>query len=355
MACSSLETTVGRTQCSEEAVAGLLQEAAGRTDAECGECADTEEAVAELLQEAAGRTDTECGECADTECGECTDSEAPDDIKNLESIWVYHKCLQALERKNVEPGEDKAVTLPPEQFMEVAFVDEEQLENEIAKVKMKACERDFRKCDELDKLSSKRLGSRESATWVVNRIITYAEVVCLQEKATLHNKLDRKACMWVPIRGLKGFENFSRYRVPPQPTWPVGLRGEIGKKWKVIEVASNYQQVELRHADALTRITTDIACLADYESYDADDFLEACEKREDDLRRARVEKELPKRKSIVEQYLADSRYLECSAIPTPSPEETMDMSHSQWEKLKKAWRFAVLTGKPRCCTEDNVL
>ena len=78
-------------------------------------------------------------------------------------------------------------------------------------------------------------------------------------------------------------------------------------------------------------------------------------KREDDLRRARVEKELPKRKSIVEQYLADSRYLECSAIPTPSPEETMDMSHSQWEKLKKAWRFAVLTGKPRCCTEDNVL
>jgi len=154
-------------------------------------------------------------------------------------------------------------------------------------------------------------------------------------------KLKQDACVWAPIRGLKGLEKFSRYRVPPEPRWPVVFGGE---NWKVLEVTSDYRQVELRHVGhAHIEMMADIASLEGYESYDADLYRRACDKRAEKLRKERIEKELPKRKHIVAQTLASERYIESPTCPTPNPEETMDMSHAQWEKLKKRWRCAVLT------------
>lgn len=250
--------------------------------------------------------------------------------------------MKSVEDKAAQRQQDcREVTLPPQQHSDVSFVDDEQLKIELTKVQMRSLSLDFRQVTEVT-ASDLIVAASDDDVMVVRKIVTYAEVVQLQPKDTLNKKIDRSACMWAPIRGLEGYQKFSRYRIPPEPTWPVVFDGE---DWKVIEVLSDYEKVELQlqsvefpHIQCITNIDR----LDGYESYKADAYRRARNKREENLHKRRVEKELPKRKSIVERTLADARYIESSTFPTPIPEETMGMTHAQWEQLKKRWRHAVL-------------
>ena len=145
----------------------------------------------------------------------------------------------------------------------------------------------------------------------------------------------KKHGAWCPIRGLLGYEDFTKYVLAPPLLKPV--RSSDGTEIVVAEVADHYETVIGKNGEKVA-----ICELQGYGGYSASAYRQRFLEHTMLLRASRLAHDIVERKRIVAATLADPRYKACSDHPTP--EVFNDATHYQWEKQKKAWRRAVLSG-----------
>ena len=142
---------------------------------------------------------------------------------------------------------------------------------------------------------------------------------------------------YCPIRGLLGYEDFTKYALAPPLSGPV--RSCDGTKIVVAEVADHYETVIGKDGEKVA-----ICELQGYGGYSASAFRRRHHEHTMLLRASRLARDIVERRRIVAATLADPRYKPCSDHPTP--EVFNDTTHHQWEKQKNAWKRAVLSEVP---------
>ena len=215
------------------------------------------------------------------------------------------------------------IVMPPHQYAVVVLREPAMLALEIENVR----------------ISHSNLKCSVAALWLMHGrgLLCVGKINISTECVRLENVRmpGKKHGEWCPIRGLLGYEDFTKYALAPPLLKPVWSRD--GTKIVVAEVADHYETVIGKNGEKVA-----ICELQGYGGYSASAYRQRRLEHTMLLRASRLAHDIVERKRIVAATEADPRYKPCSDHPTP--EVFNDATHYQWEKQKKAWRRAVLIG-----------
>jgi len=221
------------------------------------------------------------------------------------------------------------IVMPPHQYAVVVLREPAMLALEIEKFNVR--------------ISHSNLKCSVAALWLMQGygcgLLCVGKVNISTECVRLENLRmpGKKHGEWCPIRGLLGYEDFTKYALAPPLLKPV--RSSDGTEIVVAEVADHYETVMGKNGEKVA-----ICELQGYGGYSASAFRRRHHEHTMLLRASRLARDIVERRRIVAATLADPRYKPCSDHTTP--EVFNDTTHHQWEKQKKAWKRAVLSEVP---------